>query len=152
MFVILSVRLPPSSTNSKTIPHSSFHELKDNSIVQLLELELDSRFRFVKKWQIVMGRQPILLITILQDIVINGGRCDNGSFKSDMYETVVSKMRERIRDISIRSKHMRNKIKQLKDKYFAAYDMLNTSEFGWNDANQCMTVKAPEILEEYLCL
>lgn len=59
-------------------------------------------------------------------------------------------MRERIPGISITSKHVQNKIKRLKDKYSAAYDMLNTSGFGWNDANQCVTVEAPEILEEYL--
>ncbi|KAJ9557597.1 hypothetical protein OSB04_012211 [Centaurea solstitialis] len=35
-----------------------------------------------------------LLITILQDIPIHGGRCDNGSFKSGMYEVVFSKIRE----------------------------------------------------------
>ncbi|KAJ9545499.1 hypothetical protein OSB04_025206 [Centaurea solstitialis] len=28
--------------------------------------------------------------------------------------------------------------------------MLNTSGFGWNDANQCVTVDTPEILEDYL--
>ncbi|KAL6503823.1 hypothetical protein OROGR_025746 [Orobanche gracilis] len=91
-----------------------------------------------------------LLITILQDIVINGGRGDNGSFRSGTYEVVVSKMREKIPRISMTSKHVQNKIKRLKDKYSAAYDMLNTSGFGWNDANQCVTVEAPDILEEYL--
>ncbi|KVH88451.1 Myb/SANT-like domain-containing protein [Cynara cardunculus var. scolymus] len=91
-----------------------------------------------------------LLITILQDIVINRGRGDNGRFRSGTYEAVVSKMREKIPGISLTAKHVQNKIKRLKDKYYAAYDMLNTSGFGWNDANQCMTVEAPEILEEYL--
>ena len=33
-------------------------------------------------------------------------------------------------------------MKQLKDEDLAAYDMLNTSGFGWNDAQQCMTVDA----------
>lgn len=44
----------------------------------------------------------------------------------------------------------RTKIKRLKDKYSAAYDMLNTSGFGWDDARQCVTVDSPEALEEYL--
>ena len=91
-----------------------------------------------------------LLIAILQDIVINGGRGDNGSFRSGTYEVVVPKMREKIRGISITSKHVQNKIKRLKDKYYASYDVLNTSGFGWNNANQCVTVVAPEILEQYL--
>ncbi|XP_024977138.1 uncharacterized protein LOC112514768 [Cynara cardunculus var. scolymus] len=91
-----------------------------------------------------------LLITILQGIVINGGKGENGSFRSGIYEAIVSKMREKIPSISLTSKHVQNKIKRLKDKYSAAYDMLNTNGFGWNDANQCVTVEAPEILEEYL--
>ena len=57
---------------------------------------------------------------------------------------------KKIPGISITAKHVQNKIKRLKDKYSAAYDMLNTSGFGWNDANQCVTVDTPEILEEYL--
>ncbi|KVI01359.1 Myb/SANT-like domain-containing protein [Cynara cardunculus var. scolymus] len=91
-----------------------------------------------------------LLITILQDIVINGGKDDNGSFRSGTYETVVSNMQKKIPGISITVKHEQNKIKRLKDKYSVAYDMVNTSGFGWNDANQCVTVEAPKILEEYL--
>ena len=59
-------------------------------------------------------------------------------------------MREKIPGISIMSKHLQNKTKRLKDKYYAGYDVLNTSGFGWNDANQCVTVESPEILEQYL--
>ncbi|KAK2643783.1 hypothetical protein Ddye_018978 [Dipteronia dyeriana] len=70
-----------------------------------------------------------VMITILEGIVADGGRCDTVSFKP--------------------GKHVQNKMKRLKDKYSAAYDMLNTSEFGWNDTNKCVTV-SPEILEEYL--
>ncbi|KAK2652332.1 hypothetical protein Ddye_012188 [Dipteronia dyeriana] len=40
-------------------------------------------------------------------------------------------------------------MKRLKYKYSAAYDMLNTSGFGWNDTNKCVTV-SPEILEKYV--
>ena len=40
-------------------------------------------------------------------------------------------------------------MKRLKDKYSAAYDMVNTSGFGWDDAKQCVTVDA-QVLEEYL--
>ncbi|KAJ9565642.1 hypothetical protein OSB04_001608 [Centaurea solstitialis] len=90
------------------------------------------------------------LISILQEIVAAGGRCDNGSFRFGTYEHVVSKMREQITGININAKHVQNKIKRLKDKYSAAYDMLNTSGFGWDDARQCVTVDSPEVLEEYL--
>ncbi|KAL4583462.1 hypothetical protein LXL04_008035 [Taraxacum kok-saghyz] len=62
------------------------------------------------------------MITILQDIVVIGGR----------------------------AKNVQNKIKRLKDKFSAAYDMVNTSGFGWDDVQKCVIVDAPEILEEYL--
>ena len=52
--------------------------------------------------------------------------------------------------INITSKHVQNKIKRLKDKFSAAYDMQNTSGFGWDDARKCVVVDSPEILEEYL--
>ncbi|KAK2661874.1 hypothetical protein Ddye_000448, partial [Dipteronia dyeriana] len=41
-------------------------------------------------------------------------------------------------------------MKRLKDKYSAAYDMLNTSGFGWDDTHKCVTFDCPEILEAYL--
>ncbi|KAJ9545498.1 hypothetical protein OSB04_025205 [Centaurea solstitialis] len=44
------------------------------------------------------------------NIVINGGRGDNGSFRLGTYEAVVSKMHEKIPGISITSKHVQNKI------------------------------------------
>ncbi|KAK2635021.1 hypothetical protein Ddye_029813 [Dipteronia dyeriana] len=90
-----------------------------------------------------------VMIIILEGIVADGGRCDTGSFRPGTYEHVASKMREKIENITITGKHVQNKMKRLKDKYSAAYDMLNTSGFGWNDTNKCVTVR-PEILEEYL--
>ncbi|KAK2650661.1 hypothetical protein Ddye_018150 [Dipteronia dyeriana] len=90
-----------------------------------------------------------VMITILEGIVADGGRCDTGSFRPGTYELVASKMREKIENITITGKHVQNKMKRLKDKYSAAYDMLNTSGFGWNDTEKCVTV-SPEILEEYV--
>ncbi|KAK2663255.1 hypothetical protein Ddye_001829 [Dipteronia dyeriana] len=90
-----------------------------------------------------------VMITIIEGIVVDGGRCDTGSFRPGTYELVASKMREKIENITITGKHVQNKMKRLKDKYSAAYDMLNTSGFGWNDTHKCVTV-SPEILEEYL--
>ncbi|KAJ9552334.1 hypothetical protein OSB04_016379 [Centaurea solstitialis] len=69
-------------------------------------------------------------ILILQEIVDAGSRSDNGCFQSGTYEQLLQ-------------------MKWLKDKFSAAYDMLNTSGFGWNDALQCVTVVA-QVLEEYL--
>ncbi|KAL7614302.1 hypothetical protein Lser_V15G04917 [Lactuca serriola] len=90
------------------------------------------------------------LITILQDIVVIGGRGDNGSFRPGTYDQVVLKLREKVVGINITAKHVQNKIKRLKDKFSAAYDMQNTSGFGWDDVRKCVVVDSPEILEEYL--
>ncbi|KAJ9557598.1 hypothetical protein OSB04_012212 [Centaurea solstitialis] len=89
------------------------------------------------------------LLIKIQDIVINGGRGDNGSIRLGTYEAVVSKSVKKIPSISMTSKHVQNKVMRLKHKHSAAYDML-ISVFGCNDANQCATVEAQEILEEYL--
>ena len=91
-----------------------------------------------------------VMINILEGIVAEGGRCDTGSFRSGTYEHVASKMREKIKDIHITAKHVQNKMKRLKDKYSAAYDMLNTSGFGWNDTLKCVVVDNTEILDAYV--
>ncbi|KAK0607321.1 hypothetical protein LWI29_013163 [Acer saccharum] len=90
------------------------------------------------------------MISILEGIVAEGGRCDTSSFRSGTYEHVASKMREKIKDINITAKHVQNKMKRLKNKYSAAYDMLNTSGFGWDDTHKCVTVDSTEILNAYL--
>ncbi|KAL5818464.1 hypothetical protein ACOSQ3_022356 [Xanthoceras sorbifolium] len=91
-----------------------------------------------------------VLISILEEIVANGGRCDTGNFRSGVYKQVVAKIREKIENINITAKHVQNKMKRMKDKYSAAYDMLNTNEFDWDDARKCVTVDSFDILEAYL--
>ncbi|KAK2641590.1 hypothetical protein Ddye_023353 [Dipteronia dyeriana] len=90
-----------------------------------------------------------VMITIIEGIIVDGCTCDTGSFRHVTYELVASKIREKIENVTITGTHVQNKMKRLKDKYSAAYDMLNTSGFGWNDTHKCVTV-SPEILEEYL--
>ncbi|KAK2662162.1 hypothetical protein Ddye_000736 [Dipteronia dyeriana] len=90
------------------------------------------------------------MISILEGIVADGGRCDTGSIRPGTYEHVVLKMREKIENITIKAKHVQKKMKRLKDKYSAAYDMLNTSGLGWDDTRKCVTIDDPEILTEYL--
>nr|KAJ0218642.1 hypothetical protein LSAT_V11C300107180 [Lactuca sativa] len=87
---------------------------------------------------------------VASNIVVIGGRDDNGSFRPGTYDQVVLKLREKIVGINITTKHVQNKIKRLKDKFSAAYDMQNTSGFGLDDVCKCVVVDSPEILEEYL--
>ncbi|KAK3207115.1 hypothetical protein Dsin_021161 [Dipteronia sinensis] len=94
--------------------------------------------------------EEVVMISILEGIVADGGRCDTGSFRPGTYEQVTSKMREKIENITLTEKHVQNKMKRMKDRYSTAYDMLNTSGFGWDDTRKCVIVDSPEILEEYL--
>ncbi|KVI01621.1 Myb/SANT-like domain-containing protein, partial [Cynara cardunculus var. scolymus] len=111
-------------------------------------IDLPSPFQMAdrRNWSI---QEEDVLISILQEIVAAGGRSDNGCFRTDTYEQIILKMSEKILGLNITSKHIQNKMKRLKDKYSATYDILNTSGFSWNDAHQCVTVDA-QVLEEYI--
>ncbi|XP_050141009.1 uncharacterized protein LOC126616936 [Malus sylvestris] len=89
-------------------------------------------------------------LTILEEMVADGVRCETGSFKADTFVMVASKMREQIPDINIEPKHIQNKLKRLKEKYSYAYDMMNTSGFGWDDEKKCVVVDSDEILQEWV--
>ncbi|KAK2653069.1 hypothetical protein Ddye_012925 [Dipteronia dyeriana] len=91
-----------------------------------------------------------VMISILERIEVDSGRRDTSSFRSGTYKQIASKILEKIEKITIKAKHVQNKMKRLKDKYSAAYDMLNTNGFSWDDTRKFVTVNNPEILEEYL--
>ncbi|KAB2602306.1 hypothetical protein D8674_003311 [Pyrus ussuriensis x Pyrus communis] len=85
-----------------------------------------------------------VLLTILEEMVVDGVRCETGSFKADTFVMVAMKMREMIPGINIESKHIQNKLKRLKEKYSSAYDMMNTSGFGWDDEKKCVVVDSDD--------
>ena len=91
-----------------------------------------------------------VLLTIIEEMVADGVRCETGSFKAGTFVMVASKMREQILGINIKSKHIQNKLKRLKEKYSYAFDMMNTSVFGWDDEKKCVVVDSDEILPEWV--
>ncbi|KAB2632549.1 hypothetical protein D8674_028796 [Pyrus ussuriensis x Pyrus communis] len=91
-----------------------------------------------------------VLLTILKEMVVDGVKCETDSFKAGTFVTVASKMREQIPIINIKPKHLQNKLKCLKEKYSFAYDMMNTSGFGWDDEQKCVVVDSDEILQEWV--
>ncbi|KAB2631327.1 hypothetical protein D8674_008846 [Pyrus ussuriensis x Pyrus communis] len=91
-----------------------------------------------------------VLLTILEEMVADGVRCETSNFKAGTFVTVASKMREQIPGINIEPKHIQNKLKRLKEKYSSAYDMMNTSGFGWDDEKKCVVVDSDEILQEWV--
>ena len=74
-----------------------------------------------------------VLLTILKEMEVDGVRCETGSSKASTFVMVATKMREMITGINIEPKHIQNKLKHLEEKYSSAYDMMNTSGFGWDD-------------------
>ena len=88
-----------------------------------------------------------VLLTILEEMVVDGVRCETGSFKAGTFVTVATKMKEMIPGITIEPKHIQNKLKRLKEKYSSAYDMMNTTGFGWNDEKKCVVVDSDDVLQ-----
>ncbi|RXH70994.1 hypothetical protein DVH24_015616 [Malus domestica] len=88
-----------------------------------------------------------VLLTNLEEMVVDGVRCETGSFKAGTFVMVATKVREMIPSINIEPKHIQNKLKRLKEKYSSAYDMMNTSGFGWNDKKKCVVVDSDDVLQ-----
>ena len=91
------------------------------------------------------------LLTILEDVVARGQRCDTGSFKSgtiNMIERSLSDMcpQSGLKDNS----HMESKLRKWKKQYGMVYDMLNKSGFGWNDTLKCVEVDSDEAWRSYV--
>ncbi|KAJ9547565.1 hypothetical protein OSB04_020108 [Centaurea solstitialis] len=135
-----------SNDNVESIDVESSNEWtqwRDDIAQEMFESWMSSRLR---NWTV--GEEDALIL-ILQEIVDTDSRSDNGCFRSGTYEQILQKLQQKFPRINLNAKHIQNKMKWLKDKYSAAYDMLNTSGFGWDDALQCVTVDA-QVLEEYL--
>lgn len=94
-----------------------------------------------------------VLLTILEEMVVDGVRCETDSFKAGTFVMVAMKIREMILGINIEPKHIQNKLKRLKEKYSFAYDMMNTSGFGWDDEKKCVVVDSDDVLQLWVkCL
>nr|KAJ0199519.1 hypothetical protein LSAT_V11C600338210 [Lactuca sativa] len=153
-FIRTHMDLDPEENTSSTFEDMPIEEEQPNhfQIVDVVESSnewtqwRDDLAQEIRQWT---QEEEDALITILQDIVVIGGRGDNGSFRPGTYDQVVLKLREKV-GINITAKHVQNKIKRLQDKFSAAYDMQNTRGFGWDDARKCVVVDSAEILEEYL--
>ncbi|CAN6703741.1 unnamed protein product [Malus baccata var. baccata] len=101
-----------------------------------------------------------VLLTILEEMVVDGVRCETGSFKAGTFVMVATKMREMIPGINIEPKHIQNKLKRLKEKYsskhpnasyklnksFPLYPRLCTM-FGRDRATGSMVESAADAME-----
>ncbi|RXH88622.1 hypothetical protein DVH24_000221 [Malus domestica] len=55
-----------------------------------------------------------VLLTILEEMVAHGVKCETDSFRVGTFVAVASKMRENIPSIFIEAKHIQNKVKHHK--------------------------------------
>ena len=91
------------------------------------------------------------LLTILEDVVARGQRCDTGSFKSGTITMIERQLTEMCPESNLRANpHIESKLKMWKKHYSIVYDMLNKSGFGWNDARKCVEVDSDEAWTTYV--
>ncbi|KAJ9565737.1 hypothetical protein OSB04_001703 [Centaurea solstitialis] len=145
-FIRMYMAIDPEENTTLTVDDMFIGEEMFGSNDDVGSIDIKSKRWWIEEISIT---EEDLLISILQEIVVAGGRSDNGSFWTGTHDQIVLKMGEKILGLNITSKHVQNKMKRLKDKYSTAYDMLNTSGFGWDDTKQWVTVDA-YMLEEYL--
>ncbi|TXG58596.1 hypothetical protein EZV62_016425 [Acer yangbiense] len=91
------------------------------------------------------------LLSIMDEIVANGGRADCGSFKAGTLKIMESRLANILPNCSLRaSPHIESKVKTWKKDYGVVYDMINTSGFGWNSVRKCVEVDSNEAWHSYV--
>ncbi|KAK3223157.1 hypothetical protein Dsin_010182 [Dipteronia sinensis] len=91
------------------------------------------------------------LLSIMDEIVANGGRADCGSFKAGTLKIMESRLANILPNCGLRaSPHIELKVKTWKNDYGVVYDMINTSGFGWNNVRTCVEVDSNEAWHSYI--
>ncbi|XP_008234891.1 PREDICTED: uncharacterized protein LOC103333774 [Prunus mume] len=90
------------------------------------------------------------LLTILEDVVNRGLRCDNGSFKSGTMIQIEKSLAEKFPNTDLRVvPHIESKMRFWKKLYGIIFDMINKSGFAWNDFLKCIEVDSDEAWNTY---
>ncbi|KAJ4838443.1 hypothetical protein Tsubulata_030456, partial [Turnera subulata] len=91
-----------------------------------------------------------VLLDVLEDLVVEGFKADAGQFKPGTYAMILAKIREKVPNApDMNDKHVRNKMKKLREKYVGCYEMLQCSGFAWDDVKQCVSVDSTDVLDTY---
>ncbi|KAL9434650.1 hypothetical protein AB3S75_029323 [Citrus x aurantiifolia] len=86
------------------------------------------------------------MLNILDVVVANGGRADNGTFKSGSYKYIENELEKLLLGSGLKAyPHIDFKIRIWKKSYGVIFDMLNTSGFGWNEVRKCVVVDSDEV-------
>ncbi|KAL9457839.1 hypothetical protein AB3S75_006812 [Citrus x aurantiifolia] len=91
------------------------------------------------------------MLNILDVVVANGGRADNGTFKSGSYKYIENELEKLLPGSGLKAYlHIKFKIRIWKKSYAVIFDILNTSSFGWNDVRKCVVVDSEEIWRSFV--
>ncbi|WOK99965.1 hypothetical protein Cni_G08677 [Canna indica] len=90
------------------------------------------------------------LLNILEELIIEGHKGENGIFKAGTHEEACKRMEARIPGIVLTVKQVVNKLKRWSSKLVEVMDMLNTNGFRWDEAKKCVIVDNNQVLIEYL--
>ena len=90
------------------------------------------------------------LLSVLEELVAEGYKGENGTFKSGTHEEVLRRMKSCIPEINLNIKQIVNKMKRWLVKLSEVVDMMNTSGFGWDDTRKCVIVDNDQVLAEYM--
>ncbi|KAL5757110.1 hypothetical protein ACOSQ2_021856 [Xanthoceras sorbifolium] len=92
-------------------------------------------------------------LTVLEDFVANGKRCDTGNFKAGSLAQMEKALNQICPASNLKANpHLESKLKKWKKKYSTIYDMMNTNGFAWNDVKKCIEVDSNEAWESYVKL
>ena len=81
------------------------------------------------------------LLSVLDDFVSRGLRCETGSFKFGTLLQMEKSLELLCPTSNLKAyPHIESKLKKWKQNFNVVYDMTNTSGFAWNDAKKCIEV------------
>lgn len=91
------------------------------------------------------------MLNILDAVVANGGRADNDTFKSGSYKYIENELEKLLPGSGLKAyPHIDSKIRIWKKSYGVIFDMLNTSDFCWNEVRKCVVVDSDEVWRSYV--
>ncbi|KAL6220351.1 hypothetical protein ACLB2K_008107 [Fragaria x ananassa] len=91
------------------------------------------------------------MLSVLDDFVARGMRCENGTFKSGTLVQMEEAMSRLCPDSNLKaSPHIESKLKKWKESYSIVYDLSNKSGFAWNDNRKCIEVDNNDAWDIYV--
>ena len=95
--------------------------------------------------------EEIALIECLEEVVAQGKRCDDGTFKAGTLKAIEDALVVKFPESRIKVKpHIESSMQRLKTKYTIVYDIQNMNGFGWDDEKKCILVDSDDVWQAYV--